>query len=134
MRNPGYNARHCDRSGLFQLHKTPGRHCERSEAISTWIKEMKQSYVYIMTYKSNRVLYTGVTTNFIRWVTEHKNKSVEGFTKKYNVEKVVYYEAFDSLEYAIQSEKQIKGGSREKKIKLIESINKEWKDLYESLV
>jgi putative endonuclease len=86
-----------------------------------------------MTNKNNTVLYTGVTNNIQRRVYEHKEKLVEGFTKKYNVVKLVYYEIFDNSENAIAREKQIKAGSRQKKIDLINSINSEWKDLYDEL-
>jgi len=89
----------------------------------------KQFYVYILTNRNNTVLYTGVTSNLYRRVFEHKNKSVEGFTKKYNVDKLVYYEAYADSIGAISREKQIKSGSRAKKIRLIESMNKEWDDL-----
>ncbi len=100
------------------------------EAISM---EEKQYYVYIMTNKGNRVLYTGVTNDLKRRVYEHKAMLVEGFTKKYHVDKLIYYEASREVESAISREKQIKGGSREKKIRLIETINPEWKDLYEEM-
>jgi len=90
-------------------------------------------YIYIMTNKRNTVLYTGVTNDLKRRVYEHKEKLVEGFTKKYNITKLVYYEVFDSIENAISREKQIKGGSRQKKIKLINSMDKDWRDLYEEL-
>ncbi len=89
----------------------------------------KQYYVYIMTNKGNRVLYTGVTNDLQRRVYEHKNKLVKGFTKKYNVIKLVFYEVCDDIESAILREKQIKGWLRKKKIALIESINPEWRDL-----
>jgi putative endonuclease len=94
----------------------------------------KKAFVYIMTNKRNTVLYTGVTSNLIKRVYEHKEKLVEGFTKKYNINKLVYYEVFDDITNAITREKQIKAGSRRKKIELIESVNKEWKDLYEDLI
>jgi putative endonuclease len=90
----------------------------------------KQYYIYIMTNKSNRVLYTGVTNDLKRRVYEHRNKLVEGFTKKYNVVKLVYYEIFENSYSAISREKKIKAGSREKKIKLVESINPQWNDLF----
>ena len=93
----------------------------------------KQYYVYIMTNKSNSVLYTGVTNDLIRRVYEHKNKLVEGFTKKYNVDKLVFYEVYEDINNAIAREKQIKSGSRAKKIKLIENMNTGWNDLYEEL-
>jgi putative endonuclease len=93
----------------------------------------KQYYVYIMTNKGNTVLYTGVTNNLIKRLYEHKKKLVEGFTKKYNVVKLVYYEIFRDCFSAIQREKQIKAGSRKKKEELINSMNSEWKDLYDGL-
>ncbi|OGO24437.1 MAG: hypothetical protein A2144_01520 [Chloroflexi bacterium RBG_16_50_9] len=89
----------------------------------------KQYYIYIMTNKTNRVLYTGVTNDLKRRVYEHKNKLVEGFTKKYNIGKLVYHEVCEDIEGAILREKQIKGWLRVKKIALIESINPEWRDL-----
>ena len=100
------------------------------EAISM---EEKQYYVYIMTNKTNRVLYTGITNDLKRRVYEHKAKLVEGFTKKYNVNRLVYYEASREVESAILREKQIKGGSRGKKIRLVETINPKWKDWYDEL-
>lgn len=84
--------------------------------------------------KRNGTLYTGVTADLVRRVYEHKNKLVEGFTKKYEVDKLGYYEAFDDITQAIQREKQIKAGSRKNKLKLIESINPNWKDLYEDII
>ena len=89
-----------------------------------------QYYVYIMTNKHNTVLYTGITNNLKRRIYEHKEKLVAGFTNKYNITKLVYYEVFDDPENAISREKQIKAGSRQKKIQLIASINREWRDLY----
>jgi len=79
------------------------------------------------------VLYTGITRNLQKRVYEHKMKAVDGFTKKYNVNKLVYYEVYEDPESAILREKQIKAGSRQKKIDLINSMNKEWGDLYEEL-
>lgn len=87
-----------------------------------------------MTNKVNTVLYTGITNNLKRRVYEHKEKLVKGFTKKYKVTKLVYYEVFEDVRMAIVREKQIKAGSREKKIKLIEGLNKRWKDLYKVIV
>ena len=84
-------------------------------------------YVYILTNKNNSVLYTGVTNNLKRRITEHRNKIFSSFTKKYNVNKLVYYEEFDQIEKALLREKQIKGGSRQKKIDLINSVNKDWR-------
>jgi putative endonuclease len=93
----------------------------------------KQFYVYIMTNKYNNVFYTGITNDLKRRIYEHKNKIVEGFTKKYNINKLVYYEVFDDAYNAITREKQIKGLSRAKKLNLINNANKEWKDLYGEL-
>ena len=90
----------------------------------------KQYYVYIITNTRNTVLYTGVTSNLERRALDHKNKVVKGFTSKYNINKLVYYEIFDSIEQAIKREKQIKGGSRQKKIDLIKNLNPEFGDLY----
>jgi putative endonuclease len=72
----------------------------------------------------------GVTSNLVKRIYEHKEKLVEGFTKKYNVSKLVYYETFDDVNYAIAREKQLKAGSRKRKINLIKKFNNEWKDLY----
>ena len=94
----------------------------------------KQYYIYILTNQNNNVLYTGVTNNLVRRIYEHKNKFCKGFTKKYNVDKLVYYEIFIDPESAINREKQIKAGSRKKKVLLIESMNTEWLDLYSSIV
>ena len=93
----------------------------------------KQYYVYILTNKRNNVLYTGVTNDLQRRVYEHREKLGEGFTAKYNVNKLVYYEETESIEAAIMREKQIKGGSRQKKVDLIEGMNPHWKDLYKDL-
>jgi putative endonuclease len=91
----------------------------------------KQYFVYILTNKSNRVLYTGVTNNLERRIHEHKQKLVEGFTKKYNVNKLVWYAATSDIRAAITEEKRIKAGSRVKKIERIEKMNPEWRDLAE---
>jgi len=93
----------------------------------------KQYYVYIMTNKRNTVLYTGTTNDLKKRAYEHKEKLVEGFTKKYNINKLIYYEVSNDVESAISREKQIKGGSRAKKINLVNSMNPEWKDLYDDL-
>src|SRR3972149_743280 len=92
---------------------------------------MKQYYVYIMTNRS-KTLYTGVTNDLTRRVFEHKKKMVDGFTRKYNITKLVYYEETNDIQVAIGREKQIKGWLRSKKIALIESVNPEWNDLSES--
>jgi putative endonuclease len=86
-----------------------------------------------MTNKRNTVLYTGITGDLIKRVYEHKQKIVEGFTKKYNLNKLAYYAVFNDPENAIAREKQIKAGSRKKKLQLIEGLNSGWKDLYDEL-
>ena len=86
-----------------------------------------------MTNVRNTVLYVGVTNDLITRVYEHKGRLVDGFTKKYNIVKLVYYEVLEDIENAILREKQIKAGSRQKKVQLINSINKEWRDLYDEL-
>ena len=88
----------------------------------------KEYYVYVMTNKS-RTLYTGVTNDLMRRVDEHKKKLIPGFTSKYNIQFLVYYESTPSIHAAIEREKQIKGWLRAKKIALINSTNPEWKDL-----
>jgi len=93
----------------------------------------RQYFVYIMTNKHNNVLYTGITNDLKRRVYEHKEKLVGGFTKKYNITKLIYYEVFDDPENAILREKQIEAGSRQKKIDLINSMNRKWLNLYEQL-
>jgi len=90
-------------------------------------------YVYIMTNKNNTVLYTGVTNDLKRRVYEHKSKFKPGFTSKYNINKLVYYEVFEGSYSAISMEKQIKGGSRKKKLDLIKAFNDTWEDLYDKL-
>jgi putative endonuclease len=89
--------------------------------------------VYIMTNKTNTVLYTGVTSDLKRRIYEHKIKAVDGFTKRYNIDKLVYYEACDEKDGAVWREKQIKNGSRQKKLDLIDGMNSKWCDLYYSL-
>ena len=92
---------------------------------------MNTYWVYIMTNVGNTVLYTGVTNDLRRRVAGHKNKTGSKFTGKYNVTKLVFYEAFVRIQDAIAAEKKIKAGSRAKKVKLIESANPQWQDLYE---
>ncbi|MBU2548284.1 MAG: GIY-YIG nuclease family protein [Proteobacteria bacterium] len=94
----------------------------------------KHSYVYIMTNRVNRVLYTGVTNDLVRRVFEHRNGMGEGFTARYKVNKLVYFEVFRDIEEAINRENQIKGGSRKKKLALVERMNPEWRDLYEEII
>ena len=90
-------------------------------------------YVYILTNRKNGTLYIGVTNNLIKRVFEHKNKVFKGFTEKYDINKLIYYECYDNIEYAIQREKRMKKWNRNWKIELIEKNNKEWKDLYPDL-
>lgn len=92
---------------------------------------MKHPAVYIITNKKNGVLYTGVTSNLIKRIYEHKHGLMDGFTKKYACKILVFFETHESMEAAITREKQIKAGSRKKKINLIEEKNPEWLDLYE---
>ncbi len=96
--------------------------------------EDKQYYVYILFSKRNGTLYVGVTANLKKRVWEHKNKVVEGFTKKYNVNQLGYYEIFNDINLAIKREKQLKAGNRKKKIELIETYNSDWEDLYYSII
>ncbi len=95
---------------------------------------MKNYYVYIMTNKICSVLYIGVTGNLVRRVYEHKNKLIEGFTKKYSINKLVYFETTENIEDAIRREKQLKGWRRDRKNNLIEQKNPLWKDLYEDII
>lgn len=95
---------------------------------------MKYYYVYIATNPQNNVLYTGVTNNLVRRIYEHKQKLISGFTQKYNVNKLVFYEVFEDINEAIKREKQIKGGSREKKLRLIEWANPGYEDLYHKII
>ena len=87
--------------------------------------------VYIMTNKNNNVLYTGVTNNLLRRVIEHKSGHGNTFTARYKVRKLVYYESGYDINAAILREKQIKGGSRRKKLELIQGMNPKWEDLFE---
>ena len=90
-------------------------------------------YVYITTTPNNTALYTGITNDLKKRIGEHKSKLKDGFTKKYNVGKLVYYEAFEHVKDAIAREKQIKGGSRQRKLVLIRKLNRSWRDLTEEL-
>ena len=90
---------------------------------------MRFSYVYILTNKNHTVLYTGVTSNLIKRVYQHKAKSYKGFTARYNCDQLVFYQEFSHISQAIEYEKKIKGGSRKAKEKLIATINPEWQDL-----
>ena len=95
---------------------------------------MKQPAIYIMANKINGTIYTGVTSNLVKRIYEHKQVATECFTSKYYCNKLVYYEIHATMESAITREKQIKAGSRKAKIKLIESINLLWQDLYNDIV
>ena len=90
----------------------------------------KNGYVYIITNRNNKTLYIGVTSNLIKRIYDHKNKMIDGFSKKYNLNKLVYYEVYDSIKDAIKREKYLKGKKRQYKIDLIEKENKNWDDLY----
>ncbi|MCK4337024.1 MAG: GIY-YIG nuclease family protein [Candidatus Aminicenantes bacterium] len=94
---------------------------------------MKQFCVYILCSKRNGTLYIGVTSNIVKRVYEHKHDLIEGFTKKYNVHRLVWYEMHESAESAIIREKQIKKWDRKWKLELIEKENPQWIDLYESI-
>jgi len=89
----------------------------------------KQYFVYLMTNKRSTVIYTDVTSDLDRRIKEHKNKTIKGFTKKYNIDKLVHYEVFDTAQEANLREKQIKGGPRQDKIDLIKISNPNFKDL-----
>ena len=94
----------------------------------------KAYYIYILASKRNGTLYIGITSNLTKRVWEHKNKVIEGFTEKYNVNKLVYYEQYSDPENAIRREKRLKKYKRRWKLELIEKENPQWKDLYEDLV
>ena len=93
----------------------------------------RQYYVYIMTNDRNTVLYTGVTNDLKRRAYEHREGLCEGFTKRYRVRKLVYYEVAENPYAAISKEKQIKGGSRADKMKLIDDFNPTWRDIYDDI-
>ena len=94
----------------------------------------RQYYVYILASKRNGTLYTGVTSDLVKRVYEHKNNLIGGFTQKYDVHNLMYYEVTESVESAIRKEKQLKKWRRDWKIRLIEKGNPEWKDLYQELI
>jgi len=91
-------------------------------------------YVYILSNKHHTVFYTGITNNLARRIFQHRTKAIKGFTQRYNIYKLLYYEEYDKPLDAIQREKQIKKYRREKKFALINSLNPEWRDLYEDVV
>jgi putative endonuclease len=90
----------------------------------------KSYYIYILTNKWNRVLYTGITRDLVKRIYQHREEQTGGFTTRYNLKKLVYFEIYSNPREAIEREKQIKEGSRKKKIRLVEEMNPEWKDLY----
>lgn len=94
----------------------------------------KHPCVYILASQKNGTIYIGVTSNLVKRIYEHKNEILGGFTKWYNVKLLVYYEVFDDMTEAIKREKVLKGWRRDRKIRLIEKNNKEWNDLYDSLL
>ena len=94
----------------------------------------KSYYVYMLASRRNGTLYIGVTSDLIKRVWQHKNKLVEGFTEIYGVDKLVYYEQFQDVEYALNREKRLKKYNRKWKIDLIEKSNPDWKDLHEALI
>ena len=94
---------------------------------------MKSMYVYIITNEKNGTLYIGVTNNLVRRVYEHKNKLLDGFSSKYDLNRLVYFEVFDDEENAIKREKQLKRYNRNWKKDLIEKSNPEWNDLYDEV-
>jgi len=94
----------------------------------------KPAYIYILSNKKNGTLYIGVTSNLAKRIYEHKQKAVSGFSKQYNLDKLVYFEVIDTIEAAIKREKQLKNWHRQWKINLIEETNPDWNDLYESIL
>ena len=94
---------------------------------------MKQPAVYIMANKRNGTLYTGVTSNLVQRVWQHREGVADGFTKRYGCKRLVWFEMADTMDGAISREKQIKAGSRAKKLALIEALNPEWNDLYDGI-
>jgi putative endonuclease len=120
---------------LERLSESIKRMSLRAEPREAWQStiEMSQFYVYIMTCRNNTVLYTGVTRDLKKRVYEHISKVSEGFTKRYNLTKLVYYEVLSDPNDAIAREKQIKAGTRAKKIALVSGFNPGWTDLYERI-
>jgi putative endonuclease len=95
---------------------------------------MKHPAVYIVANKRNGTLYVGATSNLVKRIYEHKEGVIEGFTKKYGCKLLVFYESHETMTSAISREKSIKGGSRQKKLILIETMNPHWRDLYEDII
>ena len=99
----------------------------------TTVQHMKGGWVYILASKKNGTLYIGVTSNIHERIYAHKQKTIPGFTKKYNVDRLVYYTYFDRIEDAIAEEKRLKNWKRSWKTDLIEEMNPDWRDLYNEL-
>ena len=95
---------------------------------------MKQPCVYLLASRPHGTLYVGVTSDLVKRVWQHKNDVCDGFSKKYQVHRLVWYEPHDSMETAINREKQLKAGSRKRKVQLIEAFNPGWLDLYERIL
>ena len=95
---------------------------------------MKQYYIYILASRRNGTLYVGVTSDLLKRIYEHKQDIVDGFTKKYHVHTLVYYEVHNDIQVAIEREKQIKKWNRRWKMRLVEEMNSEWRDLYNEIV
>ena len=94
---------------------------------------MKQPAIYIMANKRNGTLYTGVTSNLVQRIWQHREGVTDGFTKRYGCKRLVWFEMADTMDGAISREKQIKAGSRAKKLALIEAVNPDWNDLYDGI-
>ena len=94
---------------------------------------VKNGYIYILTNQKNGTLYIGVTSDLVKRIWQHKNKFVDSFSKKYTLDKLVYYETFNDIESAIQREKKLKNWHRQWKINLINENNPEWIDLYDTI-
>ncbi len=119
---------HAERSEAKKsIHFPNFQHSQSSKTLE--LQGMKTYYVYILASKRNGTLYVGVTNDLRRRMYEHKNGIIEGFTKKYSVNRLVYFEDSADVDAAIRREKQIKGWRRDKKIALIESANPDWEDL-----
>lgn len=95
---------------------------------------MQYSFIYIIASKKNGTLYVGITSNLVKRIYEHKHKLVDGFTKKYNIHRLVYYEVFTDINNAIKREKQLKEWKRKWKLELIEDKNSNWRDLYGEII
>lgn len=106
----------------------------RGVAEAIYYDNVKHYFVYLAMNQSNSTIYVGVTNDLVRRIYEHKKKLMEGFTTRYKINKLVYFEAFEDINEAIKREKQIKGGSRKKKIALIEKENPLYKDLYKTII